>query len=96
MRSLADLEARRQLLIAQAEFDRLKLALATHELRRSASFASASGEGRSGHSFAARVLGFAVPLLGLARIGLLVRGVPIALSLYRLVRRWRRRHASKH
>lgn len=91
MTRLADFEARKQLLIAQAEFDRLKLAIAVHDVRRLVR-PSLDASARAGsRSAASGVLGFLLPLLGASRLGGVVRGLSLALSAYRLMRQWSRR-----
>ena len=91
MTRMADLEAKKQLLIAQAEFDRLQLAIAVHDVRRLVR-PSFDGPARPGPpSTASRLIGFMGPLLGTSRLGGVVRALSIALSAYRLMRQWSRR-----
>ena len=81
-----DLRAKKELLIAQAEFDRLAFSLALHDVRR---VVRPSGDGvRRGHapSSTARLLDFAAPLLGTARLSRAVRALSIALTIYRFLR----------
>lgn len=85
MAKLADLEARRELLVAQAEFDRLKLAMAAHDVRRIVRPTVSRAERSAAHGIAARVLGFALPVLGFSRVGRVVRGLSMALSVYRFL-----------
>ena len=87
MSRLDDLEAKKQLLIAQAEFDRIRLALAIHDVRRIVR-PSVDARGPAAHSAAARILGFATPVLGASRAGRIVRALSIALSMYRFLRGW--------
>ena len=86
MARLADLEARRDLLVAQAEFDRLKLAMAAHDVRRIVRPTVTRAERSAVHGIASRVLRIALPVLGFSRAGRVVRGLSIALSVYRFVR----------
>ena len=88
MNRLDDLETRKQLLIAQAEFDRLKFAMAVHDVRR---IVRPPVESRrpAAHSTASRMLGFALPLLGASRFGRVIRALSIALSIYRFMHGWR-------
>ncbi len=90
MTRLADLEAKKQLLIAQAEFDRLKFAMAMHDVRR---IVRPSGEhsGAAPRSAASRLLGFVLPVLGASRVGRAVRGLSIATATYRFLREATRR-----
>lgn len=90
MRSLDDLAARKQLLIAQAEFDRLKVALAVHDVRRIIRPSVDRGRHAAATSAASRVLGFALPVLGASHAGRIVRALSIALSVYRFLRGMRR------
>lgn len=92
MTRLDDLEAKKQLLIAQAEFDRLKLAIAVHDVRRIVRPAFESSSRPATHTMASRVLGFVLPLFGASRLGRVVRGLSIALSVYRLLRGGRGTH----
>ena len=90
MRDHDDLEARKALLIAQAEFDRLKLALAVHDVRAIARPPIAAAARSAAQASATRILGFVLPILGFARAGRIVRVLSIALSVVRLARGWRR------
>ena len=90
MTRLDDLEARKQLLIAQAEFDRLKFAMAIHDLRRIVRPALSHSGGPAAHSAAARLLGFVLPMFGAAHAGRVVRALSIALSIVRFLG-WRSR-----
>jgi hypothetical protein len=82
-----DHEARKQLLVAQAEFDRIKFALAVHDVRRLVRRPVEAHLHTRSHSAAAKLLGFALPILGASRAGRVVRAMTIALSIYRFVRR---------
>jgi hypothetical protein len=86
----SDLEAKKQLLIAQAEFDRLKFAMAMHDVRRIVRPRVEPSRRTAAHSTASRVLGFVLPVLGASRLGRIVRGLSIALSIYRFLRGFRR------
>lgn len=88
MTRLDDLEAKKQLLIAQAEFDRLKFAMAIHDLRRIVR-PSISLSGRPTHSAASRVIGFMLPMFGASHAGRLLRALSIALSIVRFLGGWR-------
>ena len=90
MSGVDDLAAKKQLLIAQAEFDRLKLALAAHDVRRIVRPGVDASRHASAYSTASRVLGFALPVLGASRAGRIVRALSIALSVYRFLRGFRR------
>jgi hypothetical protein len=88
---LDDLESKKQLLIAQAEFDRLKFAMAMHDVRRIVRPPVEPSRRTAAHSTASRVLGFVLPVLGASRLGRVVRGLSIALSIYRFLRGFRSR-----
>jgi hypothetical protein len=90
MPSADDLAAKKQLLIAQAEHDRLKLSLAVHDVRRIVRPAVDAGRKSSAHSTASRVLSLTLPVLGATRAGRVVRALSIALSIYRFLRGFRR------
>lgn len=89
MSRLDDLEAKKQLLIAQAEFDRIRLAVAVHDVRRIVRLPLDAARQPTAHSAATRLLGFATPVLGASRAGRFVRALSIALSVYRFLRGWR-------
>jgi hypothetical protein len=89
MARVRDLESKRELLIAQAEFDRLKLAMAVHDLRAVARPPIAAAARSAAHASAARLIGLALPILGFARAGRAVRALSIGLSIYRVLRGWR-------
>ena len=89
MRERDDLEAKKALLIAQAEFDRLKLALAIRDLRAIARPPIAAAARSAAQASATRILGFVLPIFGFARAGRIVRVLSLALSVIRLARGWR-------
>jgi hypothetical protein len=91
MAKLDELESRKALLVAQAEFDRLKLGMALHDVRRIVRPTVTSAERSAVHSLTARVLRVALPVLGFSRVGRVVRGLSIALSVYRFLHGWRPR-----
>ena len=92
MTRLDDLEAKKQLLIAQAEFDRLKLAMAVHDVRRIVRPAFSTSARPASNSMASRLLGFVLPVFGASQLGRGVRALSIALSIYRLLRGGRGPH----
>ena len=85
-----DLAAKKQLLIAQAEFDRLKLSLALHDVKRIVRPRIDLARRPAAHSAASRALGFVLPVLGASRAGRVVRALSIALSVFRFLRGFRR------
>lgn len=84
MTSASDLAARRELLATQCEFDRLELALAWHDLRRSVHLGGDAVTRGRAPSFIGRAIGLALPLLGATRARRLSRYVSIALLAYRI------------
>jgi hypothetical protein len=91
MTSARDLAARRQLLAAQSELDRIELALAWHDLRRSLHLRADGNEPARSHPWVGRLLGFALPLIGATRARRLSRYVSLALLAYRIATGWRGR-----
>jgi hypothetical protein len=88
--SLEALERRKALLASRAELERMQLALALHDLRtRVRPTTPARPRGRRPGMVAAAVVGLGVPLLGRARLSRMLRGVSLALSVWRVVRNWR-------
>lgn len=87
---LEALERRKALLASRAELERMQLALALHDLRTQVRPApSARPRGRRPGMVAAAVVGLGVPLLGRARLSRMLKGVSLALSVWRVVRNWR-------
>jgi hypothetical protein len=86
-----DLAARRELLTAQCELDRLELSLAWHDLRRSLHLGPAGIERDRAHPWLGRVLGFVLPVLGATRARRLSRYVSLGLLAYRVIAGVRRR-----
>lgn len=82
-----DLQAKKELLIAQAEFDRIALAMALHDVRRLVRPSHEGARRASDNSTASRILAFAAPLLGTARMSRVVRALSIALTIYRFLRK---------
>ena len=81
-----DLQARKELLIAQAEFDRLAFAMALHDVRRVVRPSVEASRRTQAGTTASKVLAFAAPLLGAARVSRMVRALSIALTIYRFLR----------
>ena len=61
--------------------------MAMHDVRRIVRPVVESSARPAAHSTASRMLGFVLPLLGASRVGRFVRGLSIAMSIYRLLRR---------
>jgi hypothetical protein len=81
-----ELQAKKELLIAQAEFDRIAFAMALHDVRRGVRPSGESFRHANSHSTAAKFLNFAAPFLGAQRLSRLVRALSIALTVYRFMR----------
>jgi hypothetical protein len=84
--SLDDLAAQKQLLIAQANLDRLTLALAADDVRQVVWPRVDPARRGVVNSRAALAIGFALPLLGRSRLARVVRALSIGLMLYRSLR----------
>lgn len=85
-----DLAARKALLVAQAELERISLSLAWHDVRTIISPPRDPARAARFHPLALRILKFTLPVLGLARMSRVVRTLSIGLTVFRLVRNWRR------
>jgi hypothetical protein len=82
----ADLAARRELLVARVDLDRVDFAVATRELADSFGTRGAAGRFRNTHPLLARALGLAIPFVGASRLGVAARAISIGIVAYRLVR----------
>jgi hypothetical protein len=91
MSSLDDLAQRKALLVAQAELERLRLTQAFGDARGIISPARDPDRAARRRPLAMRLIGFAVPMLGLTRAAGLVRGLSLGLTAYRLYEGWRGR-----
>ena len=81
-----DLQVKKELLIAQAEFDRIAFALALHDVRRVVRPSGESFRPAHSHSAASKVLEFAAPFIGTQRLSRALRALSIALTIYRFMR----------
>jgi hypothetical protein len=81
-----ELQAKKELLIAQAEFDRIAFAMALHDVRRGVRPSGESFTRGHSQSTAARLLDFAAPFIGTERLSRAVRALTIALTIYRFMR----------
>ena len=93
MSGATNLDARRELLVAQCELDRLELALAWHDLRRVLRPDTDPLHAARGHAWLGRVLGLVLPLLGVARARRMSRYVSLGLLVYRALTSLRRSRA---
>ncbi len=78
---------RKALLVSRAELDRMRLTAAAREVRAIALPRRTGTERRAG---AAMLIGVAAPVLGLPRLARWLRATSLALTIYRIVRHWRR------
>jgi hypothetical protein len=85
-----DLAARKRLLIARSELARTELALALTDIRAALAPPRVV---RSAHSrrIAAFLVGSTVPILGVSRIGKVIRAISFVFTAARVVRGLRRR-----
>jgi hypothetical protein len=86
-----DPAARKAMLIAQAKLQRMQAALAWHDVRQAVLPPAAGARSGSARTAANWVVGIAVPLLGIARAGRMMRAITIGLTVLRIVRGWRSR-----
>ena len=89
MTARTDIAARKSLLAARAELDRMELSLAVRELQETLLPSGGSQRLALRHPALAWLVGVAVPLLGAGRLGRIVRTVSIALAAVRILRAWR-------
>jgi hypothetical protein len=82
---MSQLEAKRQLLIQQCELDRIELALAWHDLRRSLRLGSdVEHEAERSYPWLGRAIGYAIPLLGATRARRFSRYLSLGLIVWRI------------
>ena len=87
-----DLARRKSLLIAQSHLHRLQARMAWHDVKEVIAPAHlAPTRGSHVRSIAATLVGIAVPVLGLSRLGRIMRVVSIGMMVMRVVRGLRRR-----
>jgi len=91
MANLDDLAVQKQLLIAQAELERLKFALAAHDVRQVIWPRVDPARSARARSMAARVVNLATPIFGRSRVSAAVRGLSFGLVLLRVLRGFSRR-----
>jgi hypothetical protein len=81
---------RKALLIARADLDRARIALAVQDLRAVVSPPPLEPDRLDAYRSKAKwVVAFAIPVLGRARLGRWLRAASLGLVAYRLVRAWR-------
>lgn len=86
-----ELEQKKALLLARAEYDRLHLELTVHALRDQIALPSSAGSGpsRSASLLATALVAVGVPLVGRTRLLRWMKLGSIGLTLYRIMRQWR-------
>lgn len=86
------LARRKSLLVAQSHLHRLQAAMAWHEVKEVVAPPSAAPDrGDRARSIAATLIGVAVPVFGLARLGRIMRVLTVTTMVMRIVRGFRRR-----
>lgn len=81
---------RKALLVSRAELDRMRLAVAARDVRAIVLPHRGGGGGGERRASAAMLIGVAAPVLGLPRLARWLRATTLALTIYRIVRQWRR------
>jgi len=86
-----ELDRRKSLLVAQAHLHRLQAGMAWHDVKEIVTPAHlAPTRGSRTRSIAAKAIGIAVPIFGLAALTRILRAVSIGLMIVRIVRGLRR------
>jgi hypothetical protein len=86
----SELADRKALLATKASLDRVRLALAWHDLRAQIGPVRTGKEGSSGRPFIAKLIAVAAPIIGIARMRRALRLASIAVFVFRVARAWRR------
>jgi hypothetical protein len=81
-----DLTARKRLLVAQASLQRMQATLAWHDVKQAVSPPATAERSSRTRTVAKWVVGIAVPLLGFARAGRIMRIMTVGLTVMRIVR----------
>lgn len=80
---------RKALLVSRVELDRLRLAAAARDVQ--SVILPRRGDASAGRrNSAAMLIGIAAPALGLPRLARWLRAATLTLTIYRIVRQWRR------
>ena len=85
---VTELAERRAQLVTRIHLDRARVTLALLEIRALVSPAPAPARSEELRPTAARILAFAVPILGMTRVGRVLRIASYALTAYRIARNW--------
>jgi hypothetical protein len=86
----AESDSRKAMLVAQSELERVRMALAVHDIRNAVSPNRGAPASMATALRASTVLKYAVPLFGVRRMSRIVRYATIALTILRVTRAWRR------
>ena len=90
MTTPTDVDARKSLLVARSELQRVRMALAVHDIRNAVSPRRGFASADDSRLRATTLLKYAIPLMGVRRMSRIVRYATIALTVLRVVRAWRR------
>jgi hypothetical protein len=90
MSTPTEIEARKSMLVASSELQRVRMALAIHDIRNVIHPARGFAARDDSRLRATTLLKYAVPLMGVRRMSRIVRYATIALTVLRVVRAWRR------
>jgi len=80
---------RKALLVSRAELDRMRFTAAARDVQ-SIVLPHRGDASQGRRASAAMLIGVAAPVLGLPRLAHWLRAATLALTVYRIVRRWRR------
>ena len=83
-----DLAERRARLVAAADLERLKLGLAWRDVRSAIAPIPDVGRRSRVRPYVVRAVGYALPFLGMARMGRMLRIAGAALAVWRAARAW--------
>jgi len=89
MSGATDLGERRARLVAAADLERMRLALAWRDLRREIAPPPDPARRSRVRPYVVRAVGYALPLLGFRRVGRALRIAGAALAVWRATRAWR-------
>lgn len=81
---------RKALLATRAELDRVRVTLAVRDIQAIVAPHSGAARPDRGRGTASMLVGFAAPVLGMPRLSRWLRIASLALTAYRIARRWRR------
>jgi MFS superfamily sulfate permease-like transporter len=88
----AEISRRKDLLVAQSHLYRLQAGMAWHDVKEAVLPPRAPPDrGDRARSIAATLIGFAIPVFGLARLGRIMRAMSVGVMAMRVVRGLRSR-----